>query len=132
MDLRKKYSSSSIVLEDVGVITRSLIFLDLIRIKILQISMKYSIFKKIFEYRPYRLFAFFMFSFSFNIILAFNAPLWALLFGPLILGVPHLISSVRYLPRFVATDFSELEKTKLFYNLIGLSFFGSWAAIFFR
>jgi hypothetical protein len=42
---------------------------------------------------------FFMISIAFNFILAINIPLWVLLVGPLLLGVPHLVSSLRYVPQ---------------------------------
>lgn len=95
-------------------------FFDLLRIKLLRLTMPSLFFRTIYQHRPYRLTLFFIGSLVFNLFLSFNFPLWSLLLGPLILGGPHLLSSMRYLPKFLTN--SDSEKNFLNYKFVGGTF----------
>lgn len=91
--------------------------LDTARSLLLKATLKVSLFRQIYLTRAYRLLAFFLFSLVFNFTLAIKFPLWALLLGPIILGTPHLVASVRYLPKLTTLDRS--FSTKKLYFIIG-------------
>ncbi len=80
--------------------------IDTFRIFILQVSLKNPILKTIFLTRAYRLLGFFAFSLIFNFVMSLYFPLWILLLGPLVLGVPHLLSTIRYIPKFTLKNVS--------------------------
>lgn len=88
--------------------------IDTVRSLLLKTTLKVSLFRQIYTTRAYRLSAFFFFSLVFNFSLAISFPLWALLLGPIILGVPHLISSIRYLPKLTTLDRSFSSKNLYF------------------
>jgi len=101
-------------------------FFDCIRILILKTSMRFSVFRRIFMTRSQRLFLFFIASVFFHLFIALKFPLWILLIGPLVLGVPHVLSSIRYVPKLAGIN-REFLSNKL-YSSIG-SFFVLMAAL---
>lgn len=89
-------------------------WLDLKRAHFLRRTLKVPLFQKIFRRRAHRLFAIFLGSLAFNLYIALHFPLWALLFGPIVLGIPHLISSLRYVPRF-AFSAGDLNPKRIYF-----------------
>ena len=72
--------------------------LDCLRANLLRVMLSSNVARSIFLDRALRLWFFFLASFSLNIILAATIPIWLIALGPLIFGIPHLFSVVRYLP----------------------------------
>ena len=70
--------------------------LDHLRAFILKITMQFGLLRAIFCDRPLRLLVLFLISSAFSLSLALAFPLWLLAIGPLVYGIPHLFSSVRY------------------------------------
>lgn len=70
--------------------------LDLIRSKVLKQTMQIALFDRIFRSRFLRLTILGLFAAMFYFLLSAYVPLWILLIGPALWGVPHLISSLRY------------------------------------
>jgi len=72
--------------------------LDSLRSTLLRFMMKSTIARSIFVDRALRLGFSFVVSFATSLILAAICPIWMIVLGPLVLGIPHLFSVVRYLP----------------------------------
>ncbi len=72
-------------------------YFDKIRILFLQKTLKNDTLKKIFCNRSLRLLSSFMVVTIFNLFFSLFFPLWVLLIGPIIYGLPHIYSSIRYL-----------------------------------
>ncbi len=86
----------------------SINFLDRIRTFILKKVLKYNLVKSIFINRSIRLQFGFVFSASTSLYFALFHPYNLLIIGPLIFGIPHLLSSIRYLPKYLnKNDFSK-------------------------
>ncbi|MEQ1875029.1 MAG: hypothetical protein ABL958_00190 [Bdellovibrionia bacterium] len=79
--------------------TAALAWMDSHRIRFLKLTLSVSVFRFIFVSRPRRLFVSFLFSSTLYLAAALFLPLWVLFAGPLLLGVPHLLSSLRYIGR---------------------------------
>ena len=71
-------------------------FLDTFRSKFLKLSLQVQVLKQLFLNRSNRIFVLFTIAFLFYLSASLFFPLWVLLAGPIIWGVPHLISSLRY------------------------------------
>lgn len=113
-----------------NIITRVLIFLDLIRSHLLKFFLKSNIFKTIFLNRSRRLFLYFALSSFLNLFLAFNYPIWILVFGPIVYGIPHLLSTIRYIPQSLSLKKSiKLESLQW---IIGFSFLISFMSLYFN
>ena len=72
---------------------------DRLRARFLALTLRIGLFDRIFRSRTKRLAAFFSLSFVIALTLALTVPLWVLLVGPLVLGVPHLVASLSFVPR---------------------------------
>ena len=70
--------------------------LDLLRSKILKLSLKVGGLQYLFFNRAGRVFVLFLSAILFYLATSLFFPLWVLLIGPIIWGVPHLIASLRY------------------------------------
>ncbi len=70
--------------------------LDSLRSRILRRSLRSSILREMFSNRTYRLGTSFLVATLFATFFSVAAPLWMLLIGPLVYGVPHIVSSLRY------------------------------------
>jgi hypothetical protein len=93
-------------------------WLDIQRAKILRETLRVPGLRRIFFNRSQRLLVLFLASLVFNLLVAEKWPLWSLLLGPLILGVPHLGSTIRYVPRLIAEGGKQIPKK--FHLLIAL------------
>jgi len=62
-----------------------------------------------------------MLSLIFNLTLALNFPLWVLLIGPIVLGVPHLISSIRYIPQLTSMNRFSIPVVGSFFVLVAVA-----------
>jgi hypothetical protein len=83
-----------------GVPVRALaIRIDRVRAKILAAMLRVALFDRIFRSRTKRLAAVFSLSLAAALSLALTFPLWVLLIGPLVLGIPHLVASLSFVPR---------------------------------
>jgi hypothetical protein len=69
---------------------------DFFRSRILRLTMKFEWARPLFYNRAMRLAFLFALSCASSLPLALFFPLWLLLFGPLVYGVPHIASSLRY------------------------------------
>jgi hypothetical protein len=85
-------------------------WLDILRAKVLGTTLRVPIFRRVFFNRPERLLAFFIMAAAFNLLVAEKWPLWGLLLGPLILGIPHLGSTIRYVPRLITAGGKHIPK----------------------
>lgn len=70
--------------------------LDTVRSRILRVTLRLPGMARVFSTRSYRLAVLFVVVCSTAIVLSSFFPLWVLLIGPFVYGVPHIISSVRY------------------------------------
>jgi hypothetical protein len=70
--------------------------LDHFRASLLRSTLRIGLFRSCFLQRSSRLLVFFSFACLFSLMLSLFFPLWVLLLGPLIYGVPHIFSSIRY------------------------------------
>jgi hypothetical protein len=70
--------------------------LDFLRSRTLRLTMKFGWARPLFYNRSLRLAFLFLLSCATSLPLALFFPLWLLLFGPLVYGVPHIASSLRY------------------------------------
>lgn len=77
---------------------------DRLRARILAWTLPVPILNLIFRRRTLRLSTFFVLSLLINMALALTIPLWMLVFGVLIQGVPHLVASVDFIPRLTSAD----------------------------
>jgi hypothetical protein len=93
---------------------------DAFRSFLLKKTLKVSLFRHIYTIRSNRLLFFFILSLIFNFVLALNYPLWVLLIGPVLLGVPHLISSIRYVPKITQINFLSVPLIGGFFVLVAL------------
>lgn len=82
--------------------------LDFIRSRILRLTMKPLWARPLFYKRSLRLALLFTLSCATSLPLALFFPLWLLLFGPLVYGVPHIVSSLRYF-HHSAQDASDIK-----------------------
>lgn len=73
--------------------------LDRWRSALLRATLSLPWMRRIFLSRAQRLLFFFFLSAFFNLILSLSVPIWMLVLGPLVLGLPHVFSGIRYLPR---------------------------------
>lgn len=95
--------------------------LDTFRSKVLKFSLQTQVLKQLFLNRSNRVFLLFSLAFMFYLGAALFFPLWVLLAGPIIWGIPHLISSLRY------TNLNFDKKQK--YRLHAFQF-SAWAMVF--
>ena len=96
-------------------------FMDRIRVELLRRSLKFSALKTLFYSRPKRILFLSMIAILFYLPVSLYFPLWVLLIGPILWGVPHLISSIRYVNREnkIKSDHADLLKTHfLFWILV--------------
>lgn len=84
--------------------------IDLLRSKILKESLKFPFFRSLFLSRSERILVLFFAASLFYLLVCSFFPLWVLLIGPILWGVPHLVSSLRY----TALSFNEKSRKKLF------------------
>jgi len=70
--------------------------LDFMRSRLLRLTMQFTWLRPFFYRRSLRLALLFALSCATSLPLALFFPLWLLLFGPLVYGVPHIVSSLRY------------------------------------
>ena len=76
---------------------------DRLRGRILAVTLRVKLFDRIFRSRTKRLAVIFSISLLVALTLSLNFPLWMLLIVPLVLGVPHLVSSTIFVPRLTVT-----------------------------
>jgi hypothetical protein len=81
--------------------------LDILRSKVLRSALSVRGLREIFVNRASRLLIFFLLSAALNFTLSLAAPIWMLAIGPLVLGIPHLFSGLRYLPKTLSINKSE-------------------------
>lgn len=91
--------------------------LDLLRSKFLKQTLQISALDSIFHSRPLRLFVLASLALVFYFLISLYFPLWVLLIGPVLWGVPHLISSLRY-NTLLASDLTQKKKFFYFQSLI--------------
>jgi hypothetical protein len=72
---------------------------DSLRAVVLAWTLPVPLLARIFHSRPLRLSSFFVASLCVNLLLALTIPLWIIVFGVLIQGVPHLVASVDFVQR---------------------------------
>jgi hypothetical protein len=94
--------------------------LDSVRVLVLKTTMRSPLLKKVFVTRALRLSLFFALSLIANFMFAAKFPLWSLLIGPIVLGVPHLLSSIRYVPQMNSQ--TATENSKKLYTTVGSLF----------
>lgn len=94
---------------------------DTFRSFLLKKTLKVSLFRQIYTTRSYRLMFFFILSLVFNFTLAMNFPLWVLLIGPIVLGIPHLVSSIRYIPKLTLMNRFSIPVVGSVFVLIALA-----------
>lgn len=90
--------------------------MDFMRARLLRGLLSFSWTRDIFNDRATRLFFWFLAAGTIEFFLAIYFPLWVLVLGPMILGLPHLLASLRY----VAATTTHLNKPQT--SMIHLSF----------
>jgi hypothetical protein len=75
---------------------------DRLRGRILGYTLRFSLIRSLFYNRSARLAVIFLAAFPLNLALAVFLPMWTLLLGPLLLGIPHLVASSAYVSRCAA------------------------------
>ena len=103
--------------------------LDFFRSKILKETLKVSFFRSLFLNRDQRILFLGLFALGFYFSVSLFFPMWVLLIGPVLWGVPHMISSLRYNVRHSFLDISEQKKVLVFQSLIWLLVFAYRVAI---
>lgn len=73
--------------------------LDSWRVSILRSTLKYPLLELTFRVRAYRLLAVFLLACFSALLISCLFPLWALLLGPILYGIPHVGASFRYVSR---------------------------------
>lgn len=91
--------------------------LDILRSKALKKTLHFSSMEKIFRSRSLRLLVLGVVALVFYFFACSYFPLWVLLIGPVLWGVPHLISSLRY-NLLLGTSISEGKKLLYFQSFI--------------
>lgn len=79
-------------------------YLDFIRARVLRITMRIEWLRPFFYHRALRLLSLFALAWTLTLALSLFFPLWVLLIGPLVYGVPHIFSSLRYFHYAVSDD----------------------------
>ncbi|MBC7464536.1 MAG: hypothetical protein H7256_00965 [Bdellovibrio sp.] len=102
--------------------------LDLLRSKILKETLKVSFFRSLFLDRANRILFLSLLALAFYLTTSLFFPLCVLLMGPIIWGVPHIISSLRYNTQF-NTKTSERKKAVIFQSMIWLAVFSYRIAV---
>ena len=74
-------------------------FLDHSRSSILRWSLQFPFARALFKSRAQRLLFFFLISLIINLALSLSVPVWMLVIGPVVFGLPHLVSGARYIAR---------------------------------
>lgn len=95
--------------------------LDLLRSKLLKETLKFGLFKSVFMSRSARVMILFLMALVFYFVASSFFPLWVLLIGPVLWGIPHIISSIRY------SNLSFNEKFRS--QLLRFQFF-AWSMVF--
>lgn len=95
--------------------------LDLFRALLLKETLKFSFLNRLFHTRSRRVLLLFLTAVSLYFVASSFFPLWVLLLGPILWGVPHLISSLRY----SSLPFNEKPRKRLL-----LFQFSLWALVF--
>lgn len=101
--------------------------LDFYRARILKESLKVSFFKNLFNSRADRILMFSILTLGFYFFVAQFFPMWVLLIGPVMWGIPHLISSLRY--SSFAFEYSGRNKFFSFQYLVWLGVFAYRIAV---
>lgn len=70
--------------------------LDRLRAAVLRVTLANATLRLVFAHRAYRLSLLYLVSVFLSLILSLFFPLWVLLIGPFVYGIPHLVSSLRY------------------------------------
>jgi hypothetical protein len=70
--------------------------LDFFRSRTLRLTLQIEALRPFFYNRSLRLLSLFIFATTILLVLSIAFPLWVLLIGPLVYGVPHIFSSIRY------------------------------------
>ncbi len=91
---------------------------DICRSSIIRKTMKVSVFRTLFIHRPYRLAVFFVLSLITNFFISIFFPLYGLLLGPIIFGIPHMFASLRYLPKMAVSK----QTPQAMINYVGFIF----------
>ncbi len=96
--------------------------LDNFRIALFRITLKSSLLRRVYSNRSRRLGVSFLFFSILYLYLSLNWSLVLLVFGPVILGYPHLVASFRFLSRCVGTFIKDRTRIfKIFLFLTSLS-----------
>lgn len=90
--------------------------LDMLRSKILKMTLQFSLFDHLFRSRGARILFLGFSALTFYFLVGSFFPLWILVIGPIVWGVPHLISSLRY-NTLLGTS---IPKTKVLFYSQGL------------
>jgi hypothetical protein len=77
---------------------------DRVRVKGLRVFLSSSAFRSVFRDRAKRLGTLFLLSVLIYLPLSFYFPLWMLAIGPLVWGIPHLVSSARFQAHAISDD----------------------------
>lgn len=102
--------------------------LDLFRSMLLKETLRVSFFRQLFLSRSTRILILSLVALSFYFSVSLFFPLWVLLIGPILWGVPHIISSLRYNTLF-SSDLSTRKNLMLVQSIIWLIVFSYRIAI---
>ncbi len=95
--------------------------MDQIRTRVLRWSLPVPWLRSLFMNRAMRLQVLFLAAASIYLFLSLFFPLWVLVIGPMIWGVPHIFASIRYIPHALSKNTARFPSvTKALFALWGL------------
>lgn len=103
-------------------VTFIVMLLDQVRISALRWTLPSNLLRSIFLNRALRLQVLFLVAAVIYLLASIFFPLWVLVIGPILWGIPHIFSSIRYLPKSISLK--SLKAPKLAHVL-----FGMWAFV---
>jgi hypothetical protein len=97
-------------------------FLDIQRSRVLKFFLQSSLLRRLFCSRAHRLQAMFLLAVLIYLPLALFVPLWVLVIGPILYGIPHILASMRFLHYGISTQRQLKDKKTQFKSFHFLGF----------
>ena len=89
--------------------------LDVARASFLRVTLGSDFLRRVFCNRAHRLLFLFTLALIFNLTASVLFPLWVLILGPMVYGVPHIFASMRYV-HYAVADVDQIKETRLRLN----------------
>src|SRR5580692_5440818 len=102
--------------------TSTVNLMDQVRITVLRWTMPSKLLRSVFMNRALRLQVLFLAAAVIYLFASLFFPLWVLVIGPILWGIPHIFASIRYLPKSISME--KIKAPALTHILFGL-----WAVV---